>query len=72
MDVSGDFLLVSSLLSSDTSSLSEGADLDIDGRLMKGSRGRSKVTLPFVSFAFSLTVSVHSNSISTAVSVVSV
>ncbi|XP_018546309.2 membrane-associated guanylate kinase, WW and PDZ domain-containing protein 1 [Lates calcarifer] len=25
-----------------TSSLSEGADLDIDGRLMKGSRGRSK------------------------------
>eukprot|EP00064_Thunnus_orientalis_P024180 superscaffoldBa00010023_g24459 len=27
-----------------SSSLSEGADLDIDGRLMKGSRGRSKVS----------------------------
>lgn len=31
-------------LSSDASSLPEGADLDIDGRVMKGSRGRSKVT----------------------------
>lgn len=35
--------LLPCLLSSD-SSLSDGADLDIDGRLVKGSRGRSKVS----------------------------
>lgn len=38
-------LVSSPLLSSDSSPLSEGADLDIDGRMIKGSRRRSKVSL---------------------------